>query len=353
MKFIHIADMHFDTPFNSLETKKGLGDARRLEQRKVFKTIIEYIKENNIEFLLISGDLYDQNYVQETTIEYINNCFLEIPNTKIIISPGNHDPYIKNSYYVQYNWAENVKIFNSTIEKLEFNNINIYGVGFNNYIMNRSQIEEVIIQDTTKTNILVTHGTLDGANDSEYHPISLSKLQQIGFDYIALGHIHKLNLKNKKIVYPGSTISLGFDEPEIHGMIEGEITKSNLEINFIKLDTREFINKEIDITDCSTELDLAEKLNELPSKTQNTNNMYKILLQGERNFEINIQNIEKLITNESIIKIKDETKTKYDYEKIAKENSLRGLFVQEMLKQKKDYEEETIEKAIEIGLNCF
>ena len=78
MKFIHIADMHFDSPFVNLSDKDGLGDFRRLEQRKTFKKVIEYIKENKIEYLFISGDLYEHNYIRKSTIEYINNLFKEI-----------------------------------------------------------------------------------------------------------------------------------------------------------------------------------------------------------------------------------------------------------------------------------
>ena len=48
MKFVHIADMHFDAPFTSLNSKENLGDKRRLEQRNVFKKIIDFIKENEI-----------------------------------------------------------------------------------------------------------------------------------------------------------------------------------------------------------------------------------------------------------------------------------------------------------------
>ena len=40
MKFVHIADMHFDSPFVNLSEKDIMGDLRRLEQRKVFKKII-------------------------------------------------------------------------------------------------------------------------------------------------------------------------------------------------------------------------------------------------------------------------------------------------------------------------
>ena len=42
MKFVHIADMHFDTPFRILSDRANLGEIRRLDQRKAFKKIIEY-----------------------------------------------------------------------------------------------------------------------------------------------------------------------------------------------------------------------------------------------------------------------------------------------------------------------
>ena len=80
MKFVHIADMHFDRQFVKLSDKDILGDLRRLEQRKVFKKIIEYIKNNNIKYFFISGDLYEHKYVRQSTIEYINKLFKEISN---------------------------------------------------------------------------------------------------------------------------------------------------------------------------------------------------------------------------------------------------------------------------------
>ena len=87
MIFVHIADMHFDTPFRILSDRANLGEIRRLDQRKAFKKIIEYIKQNEISYLFIAGDLYDHKYIRESTIKYINELFKEIPNTKIYISP--------------------------------------------------------------------------------------------------------------------------------------------------------------------------------------------------------------------------------------------------------------------------
>ena len=210
MKFIHIADVHFDIPYSSLEAR-GLSEKRRLEQRDAFKKVIDYIKENEIELLFICGDLYEQEYVKQSTIEYINKLFEQIPNTRIYIVPGNHDPYIKNSYYNTYHFANNVKIFTSKLEKIKIDNINIYGYGFEDFYMRAK--EEIEVENPEEINILLTHSDLDGAknDDIRYNPISKTKLKALGFDYVALGHIHKPAYEDN-IVYPGSLVSFGFDE---------------------------------------------------------------------------------------------------------------------------------------------
>ena len=356
MKFVHIADMHFDTPFKSLSAKENLGEIRRLEQRKIFKQIIEFIKENYIQYLFIAGDLYEHEYVKQSTIEYINSLFREIPNTKIFISPGNHDPYIKNSYYKNYNWAENVYIFKDKLEKYEDENVNIYGMAFTEFYMEESLINHFALDYSIKPSILVAHIDLNGSKDEEgfsYNPILESKLNSIGFDYIAMGHIHKNNIENKnRIYYPGSTISLGFDEIGEHGMIVGEISKESFHKQFIPLDTRVFTEIVLNVENFTSREDMIEHIVDLELKE---NFMYKLILIGKRNFEINIREILKVISRENILKIKDITKTNYNIEEIARENNLRGIFIREVLKKLEtgEYTEKEIEKAIEIGLEAM
>ena len=96
------------------------------------------------------------------------------------------------------------------------------------------------------------HADLNGATkeNAEYNPILESTLMLSDFDYIALGHIHKNNVyENKKIVYPGSLISGGFDELGKHGMVVGEINEIDRKITreFISLDNKEFKEIEINI----------------------------------------------------------------------------------------------------------
>ncbi len=356
MKFVHIADMHFDTPFTLLSDRANLGEVRRLDQRKAFKKMIEYIKENEVSYLFIAGDLYDHEYVRQSTIDFINNCFKQIPNTLIFITPGNHDPYLKNSYYVKYNWSKNVKIFTSKIEKVEMKDFDLYGYGFEDFYLKESKVEEINIENKEKLNFLITHASLDGGYDDQrvYNTISSSKLKQLGFDYVALGHIHKTNLtrENRNIIYPGSTISLGLDELGEHGMIVGDIEKEKIQVEFIKLDDKEFRELEIDITNINEPEELLEKIETLEL---NEKDLYKIILKGNRNFEINTYKLYKQIEARNIIKIKDKTQIGYDLNKIANNTTLKGIFAKEMLDKLNDenIDKETIEKAIEIGIEAL
>ena len=352
MKFVHIADIHFDMPFTVLN-KNDLAENRRLDQRKVFKKVIDYIKENNIEMLFITGDLYENEYVRKSTIEYINDCFKQIPNTKIFITPGNHDPYLNNSYYNQYSWNENVKIF-TQMEKVQINkNIDLYGYGFTSFYSKVTNLPQSL--DTSKVNILLMHADLNGTakENAEYNPILESTLMLSGFDYIALGHIHKNNVyENKKIVYTGSLISGGFDELGKHGMVVGEINEIDSKITreFIPLDNKEFKEIEINISNINSIESLIETVNEIKLEEDK---YYKIILTGQKQVEINTLDLLKNIDNKNIIKIKDKASIEYDLEKIAKEQSLKGIFVKRLLEQMNEENKEEILDSIYIGLSLM
>lgn len=352
MRFIHIADVHLDTPFSFLAERDNLGAIRRLEQRQIFKKVIDYIKNEKIPYLFIAGDLYDHSYVKKTTIEYINNLFKEIPDTKIFISPGNHDPILKNSYYNNFEWNANVYIFNSQIKCYEFDDVDIYGYGFDEFYCNSFNLDDIKIKNKNKINILVVHGDIDGSKnvDNLYNPINKIELQNKKFDYVAMGHIHKRQIISQNIVYPGSLVSLGFDEQGEHGLIDVSLEKENLKINFIKLDERMFEEKNIDITNINSEEDLIELINNISLQE---NIMCKLNLIGVRNFEIEENNLLKLINNKNILKIKNKTKINFDLEKIKEQKNLKGIFINEIMElfNEGKYSKEIIEKAIEIGLN--
>lgn len=186
-----------------------------------------------------------------------------------------------------------------------------------------------------------------------YQPILETKINSLNFDYVAMGHIHKTNFKeNKRIVYSGSPISFGFDELGEHGMVVGEISKNELQTEFVKLDERMFEKYSFLVDNITSIEELIEKISDLNFDEKN---MIEIVLTGNRKFSINTREILQLIANRNILKMKDQTQIAIDIEQISNENNLRGIFIKEIIKKYKEgkYSEEQIKKAIEIGLEVM
>ena len=341
MRFVHMADIHFDSPFTVLASKKELASIRRLEQREAFKKAIEYIKKERIPFLFISGDLYEQEYIRESTIEYINNLFKTIPETKIFISPGNHDPFLNNSFYNTYEWNENVTIFKGEIKRIELEDVDIYGYGFSDFYCIDSKIDEIEIKNKNKINILIIHGSLDASKtlDMQYNPINSVKLKKVGFDYVALGHIHKSNYNNNEnnFIYPGSLISFGFDELGEHGFLDIEINKLKKESNSGK-------NKKIKLKiKNNSEKNKINKLKIKNNIEENKINKLKI----ENNLEKN--KINNLIIRNNLIKKERNNLNKIAYQNDKINNSKGNDLKQKNIKFIKIDNRTFAEKSINIS----
>ncbi len=137
-------------------------------------------------------------------------------------------------------------------------------------------------------------------------------------------------------------------------MICGEIDENTkkLKLEFIPVDDKEFVEKEIDISEISSIEELLEKIN---NEEYDENKYFKIILVGNKKIEININEILKNILQKNIIKIKDKTKLEVDLENISKQQNLKGFFVKNLLEKIEEEPEnkEKIYKAIEIGLMAF
>ena len=136
-------------------------------------------------------------------------------------------------------------------------------------------------------------------------------------------------------------------------MAVGNLSKENLQIEFVTLDEKELKELELDISEITTTEELLEKIEELSIEE---NKLYKIILTGKRNFEINLYKLIKMINQKEIIKIKDKTTLGYDIQKISQETTtLRGIYVKEILNkiEKEPENKEMLEKALEIGLEVL
>lgn len=350
VKFIHMADLHLDMPFTNLNKEKGLSAVRRKEQRDALKAVLDRAVSEKVDFILIAGDLFEYNYVRKSTIDYLIELFSSVA-IPIFISPGNHDPITEDSYYKTIEWSDNVHVF-SDLEKISLDNVNIYGKGFKTIKDNGEGLENFVVDNADELNIVLLHGTLDlpEAFSDGYNPLTSHELKKWNADYIALGHIHKMNEMRNNAVYPGSLMSLGFDEPGEHGAMLVSLDKNKIKTEFMTFDSRRCETVGLDYTEKKFEDEVITSL-EKDLKIYSSKNFMKIDIEVSDKADIEEEIIEYLLKQRfEYFELK--INRVRDYEEIACEKNVKGLFVRKMLEKIKNGDE-VAEKALKVGLRAL
>ncbi|WP_195986301.1 DNA repair exonuclease [Clostridium sp. D53t1_180928_C8] len=363
VKILHCADLHFDTPFKELN--KETSQASKEELLQVFKSIIDLTINENVEVLLIAGDVFDNLTVNKNTLFFISNQIKRIENVKVFISPGNHDPYNEKSFYRMIKWPENVHIFNGSMRFKEVEELNliVWGAGFRNNYEEKTLLREVN-EEKDKINIMLIHGEIvSGNSKNQYNPIYINDIYKSNIDYIALGHRHKFSgiLKEGRTsyAYSGCPQGRGFDEDGEKGVIIGDVYKGGTDLKFIKTSKREYVIKEIDISNTNTYDEVIFKIIEVIDSEDIKKNFYKIILKGQikEHFTLNESILmEKLKNKFYYIKIVNDTSIAIDLEELSRDYSIKGKFIESMfnkINNANDDEKEILELALKIGIKAL
>lgn len=338
VKILHCGDLHFDTPFTGLSSVEA--EKRKEDLRETFGKIIDRVKKENVPIVLISGDLFDNARVMKTTLDYIMGKFHEIPDTRIFISPGNHDPYGKGSFYSIGDWPSNVHIFGTDMGKVEIpeRNVCVYGIGFSKPYERQCLIENFSVENDNLINIMVLHGeVVKGGQTSDYHPITSRHIENSRLDYLALGHRHTHGgiekTGNTFWSYSGNPEGRGFDELGPKGVLLGEIGKGYCNLDFLPMNKRQYVVKKVDVSGVSTYEEVVQAILKDSTDTHRKHNLYKIILTGKvsSGFTIHLQVLQEKIKKDFyFVKMEDATQVEIDYEALENEFSLKGLFIKKM-----------------------
>lgn len=367
IKIVHCADIHLGAKLDSLYKIAGenITYKRRYETRKAFSNIIEFVKTKKVDLLLIAGDLFENNYVDEVLVSETINLLKQIPETYVAISPGNHDCFYYNSIYSRYTWPENTIIFSGEMEQVVLDDIGVKlcGAGFLDVYQEESMFKTCPINDNY-LNICVIHADIvSRITDSKYNPVTVDMIGNSGFEYVALGHIHKRTepvcSNGTYYAYSGCPQGQGFDELGDKGIYYIEMTKDHFAYSYVKTSIRDNCIEEINIAECNNNNDVIELIYSKIGKYNNfEENLYKISLVGEIDFDIDIVSIEKqLMEKIYFVHIVDKVTDEIDYEKLSREKSLRGIFVSKMLSRISEAntmkEQEQLKRALNIGAQAF
>ena len=209
-RFVHTADIHLDSPLRSLALRDP--DAAELianATRQSFISIIDLCLDERVDALLIAGDIYDGSHHSMKTAGFLTSQLRRLSDVGIavFIIRGNHDALSKISKQLQL--PKEVHVFGARHETilLEDKNVVVHGVSFAKPSSPESLLPGFAPPAAGAINIGMLHTSLTGAaGHDDYAPCGLSDLASQGYDYWALGHIHKREVHAEgpnAVVMPG------------------------------------------------------------------------------------------------------------------------------------------------------
>lgn len=208
IKILHTADLHLDE--------------EREERWAALAEIVKLGREEQIDVLVISGDLFDQH----TDVERLRSRWREIwedADFQTLILPGNHD---YSCYREGLALGERVQVIQNFDEPVEIEDVRFWGMPCE--IQGSAGIAARLHSrkrdlDEGETDILLFHGELLDSFFSRqdlgdegyerYMPLKLAYLKDLPFDYVLAGHFHARFAvwdleQGGYFVYPGSPVSV-------------------------------------------------------------------------------------------------------------------------------------------------
>ncbi len=236
MKFLHTADWHIGRKLNGFSLLE--------EQRDAFEKMLQVATEQDVDAIVVAGDLYDRSMPSVEAVELLNTMMIEmnlVHKFPVLAISGNHDsatrlstgsPWLEKEQFYLYTQLE--QFFSPIVvgdtqffllpyiepvhARLYFNDNTLVTIPL---VMERLMTEAKSFFLPDKYHVLVSHFFVTGACKSESEtPLEVGGLSSVPadmfnlFDYVALGHLHDKNALNNQasIKYSGSLLKYSLSE---------------------------------------------------------------------------------------------------------------------------------------------
>lgn len=273
-KILHTADIHLDSPLRSLAMRDpDLKEQVQTATRSAFTRIVDTAISENVDALLIAGDVFDGTERSARTAAYLTGQLDRLRNAgiRVFYIKGNHDA--ENPLTGELSLPDNVHIFDGRGGKVQLSDdIWIHGVSFANRHAPESLLPKFTVPVAGAINIAMLHTSLAGAAGHDpYAPCAVNDLVAAGFDYWALGHVHRrqVHFEAPWVVMPGTPQGRDIGEPGPKSATLLTIADT-IEVTEVLTSTVEFLNVSIDVSGTENEDDLRDLLRQALRETANT-----------------------------------------------------------------------------------
>jgi len=235
MRFLHIADLHIGKQINDV----SLLD----DQEAVLQQVVHIANTEKIDCILIAGDVYQRSSPQAEAMALFDRFISQLANDgrKVFVISGNHDSALRISYFSSLVKSSGVYItesFNGTLQHVSLHDDEGELIVWMMPFLRPSQVKRALPEekissyqdavlavlrntdiDYSKRNLLICHQFILGCEVCDSEELSVGTLDHIdgaifdGFDYVALGHIHKpQKILRDTLRYAGSPLKYSFSE---------------------------------------------------------------------------------------------------------------------------------------------
>ncbi|SDC76648.1 DNA repair exonuclease SbcCD nuclease subunit [Terribacillus halophilus] len=273
--FIHAADLHLDSQMEGLTAAHPTMKSRLQESTfQSLKKLVQSAIDNKVDFILLAGDIFDSNRQSLKALVALREACRELQKHRIevYIQYGNHDFTGKQPIM---SYPDNVHIFKTEkVETFLYKKNGepaaaIHGFSYTTRHIKSRKVQDYKAKGAGIYQIGMLHGSIatGGAADI-YAPFSIDELKRAGFDYWALGHIHKRETLSEQppIVYPGNIQGRHRKETGEKGCYLVELMGQSCSLTFVPLQDLRFEEVAFDIEEGSALYEVEKTLMDLCHK---------------------------------------------------------------------------------------
>lgn len=258
--FLHAADIHLDSPLRGLETYADAPvDQIRTAARRAFDNLVDLAITQEVDFVLLAGDLYDGDWRDYNTGLYFINRMgrLREKDIQVFFVSGNHDAasQITKALHLPAN-VHHFAHHQPETKVLETLGVAIHGQSFPHRIVTDNLAAKYPQAVPGLFNIGLLHTSLTGrAGHAPYAPCQLEDLLAKGYEYWALGHVHQREEVHVDpwVVFPGNIQARHIRETGAKGCTLVRVEAGVVhEVEHVDLDVLRFALCAVDLSQCAT-----------------------------------------------------------------------------------------------------
>ena len=337
LRILHCSDLHLDTSFAGIELPSTIGMRLRAELRSTLGNILSEARRLNVDAVTIAGDLFDQSTATPEISRFLVQQFERMGAIKVLIAPGESDPYGSNSLYSLTRWPQNVHVFAAPdFQSFPLSDtVTIWGAACPS--MSPDAWKHQIRVDSQIFHILLAHGAVETERPPSLFSVDEKALELIGIHLALLGGKHTLDNQrdDSRLVFPGSPQPLSWrDQAQIRGVSLICIDGGNVSTQRIHLKAWRFAECAVDLSECSSIAEAAQRVEQ--SITERgvidlQTAVFRVVLRGQSTTRLPLSQIQNALDPDINVVLRREASSDFDFESLAQEKTMRGLLVRRAL----------------------